>query len=165
MKEGLDMYTQVEKTKENNSKAITNSVMQKKSSNTHTFQFVDNRPEAVTQRKLQEMAKSSPVITLPLQKASAMRGQTIQFVGGLSELPKDLVDIIDQYLGDQTIEDLYNIAIADPTKLDDVIELIKLRKSQWRAPANVFEIIEQASDNAKYIDLLDRQRALLATNR
>ena len=53
------MYTQVEKPKENKSKAVTNTVFQKRSIDESTFQFVDNRPEAVAQRKLQEMANKS----------------------------------------------------------------------------------------------------------
>ena len=52
------MYAQVEKTKENKSSAVANSVCQRKNNMTQGFGFVDNRPEAVTQRKLQEMASS-----------------------------------------------------------------------------------------------------------
>ena len=46
------MYTQVEKSKENKSRAVANSVTQKKSNVKQGFGFVDNRPEALTQRKL-----------------------------------------------------------------------------------------------------------------
>lgn len=47
------MYAQVEKSKENKSSSLANSVAQKKSNAKQGFGFVDNRPEAVTQRKLQ----------------------------------------------------------------------------------------------------------------
>ncbi len=45
------MYEQVEKPKENKSRAVANSVSQKKSSDKQSFGFVDNRSEAVAQRK------------------------------------------------------------------------------------------------------------------
>lgn len=47
------MYEQVEKPKENKSKAIAHSVAQKKSDGEQGFGFVDNRSEVVAQRKLQ----------------------------------------------------------------------------------------------------------------
>ena len=52
------MYAQVEKSKENKSRAVANSVAQKQIGGKSTFQFVDNRPEAIAQRKLQEVANS-----------------------------------------------------------------------------------------------------------
>lgn len=45
------MYEQVEKPKENKSRAVANSVAQKQSSDNSTFKFVDNRQEAVAQRR------------------------------------------------------------------------------------------------------------------
>jgi hypothetical protein len=53
------MYEQVEKPKENKSRSIANSVGQNKSNVKQGFGFVDNRPEAVAQRKLQEMVDNS----------------------------------------------------------------------------------------------------------
>lgn len=50
------MYEQVEKPKENKSRAVANSVTQKKSNVNQSFGFVDNRPEAIVQRKVQELA-------------------------------------------------------------------------------------------------------------
>jgi len=52
------MYEQVENPKENESRAVANSVGQKKSNVKQGFGFVDNRPESVVQGKLQEMAKN-----------------------------------------------------------------------------------------------------------
>ncbi len=49
------MYAQVEKSKENKSRAVVNAIGQKKSKIKQSFGFVDNRPEAATQRKLQDM--------------------------------------------------------------------------------------------------------------
>lgn len=53
------MYKQVEKPKENKNRAIANTVTQKKSSDQHAFGFVDNRPEAIAQRKLRGMIDNS----------------------------------------------------------------------------------------------------------
>lgn len=50
------MYVQVEKSKDNIRRAVANSVVQKKSNGTQGFGFVDNRPNAVEQRKLQVIA-------------------------------------------------------------------------------------------------------------
>ncbi len=50
------MYAQVEKSKENKSRAVRSAVSQKQSSGESTFQFVDNRPEATAQRKQQEVS-------------------------------------------------------------------------------------------------------------
>ena len=56
------MYTKVEKPKENKSKSVANAIGQKKSIGKQGFRFVDNRPEAVAQRKLQEMANNNQII-------------------------------------------------------------------------------------------------------
>lgn len=53
------MYEQVEKPKGNRSRTVANSVAQKKSYVKQGFGFVDNRPEAIAQRKLINMVNSS----------------------------------------------------------------------------------------------------------
>jgi hypothetical protein len=53
------MYAQIEKLKENNSRAVANAVGQKKNNGQQGFGFVDNRPWAVTQRKLQELVDNN----------------------------------------------------------------------------------------------------------
>lgn len=53
------MNTHADKTQENKSQSVANDVSQKKSSSESTFQFIDNRSEAIAQRKLQEMANDS----------------------------------------------------------------------------------------------------------
>ena len=47
------MYAQVEKPKENKSRAVGNSIGQKKSNTKQVLGFVDNRPEAKSQKNLQ----------------------------------------------------------------------------------------------------------------
>lgn len=63
------MYAQNEKQKENRSRAVANSFAHKKSNVKQHFSFVDNRPESVAQRKLQEMTNNAPqvkqLMTLP----------------------------------------------------------------------------------------------------
>lgn len=58
------MYAQVEKPKENKSRAVA----QKQSGGESTFQFADNRPEAVAQRKLKETINTGAI---PLQLRSS----------------------------------------------------------------------------------------------
>lgn len=53
------MNTHADKTQENKNQSVANEVSQKQSSGESVFQFVDNRPEAVAQRKLQRMANNS----------------------------------------------------------------------------------------------------------
>lgn len=54
------MYTKVEKPNESKSKAVANEVSQKQTGNESTFQFVDNRPDGIAQKKLQEMTNINP---------------------------------------------------------------------------------------------------------
>ena len=64
------MNTHADKTQENKSQSVANAVSQKKSSGESTFQFVDNRPETVAQRKLQEVVSNSPQMKLADQLQS-----------------------------------------------------------------------------------------------
>jgi hypothetical protein len=57
------MHTHADKTQENKSQSVANTVPQKQNGGETTFQFVDNRPEAVTQRKSQEIANNSPQVS------------------------------------------------------------------------------------------------------
>lgn len=50
------MYKKVDKQRENKSRAVANSVVQKKNNVKQGCGFVENRPESIRQRKLQEMA-------------------------------------------------------------------------------------------------------------
>ncbi|MDW3210109.1 MAG: hypothetical protein R8N23_09585 [Reichenbachiella sp.] len=49
------MNTHADKTQENKSQSVANQVVQKRNSNKPTFQFIDNRPEAIAQRKMKEI--------------------------------------------------------------------------------------------------------------
>jgi hypothetical protein len=56
------MYAQVEKSKENRKYTTASVASEKQCIGKSTFQFADNRPEAIAQRKLQEMANNSPQV-------------------------------------------------------------------------------------------------------
>jgi len=58
------MNTHAEKTQENKSQSVSAVASRMQGSGEFTFQFVDNRPEAVAQRKLQEMANNS-LLSMP----------------------------------------------------------------------------------------------------
>lgn len=53
------MATHSDKIKENISQSVANTVSQRKINGDSTFQFVDSRHEAISERKLQEMATNS----------------------------------------------------------------------------------------------------------
>lgn len=53
------MNTHADKINQNKSLSAVNAVAQKQNRNESTFQFIDNRPEALAQRKLQEAVKNS----------------------------------------------------------------------------------------------------------
>ena len=57
------MNIHADKTQENESQSVANEAAQKQSSGESTFQFVGNRPEAIAQRKLQEMVNNSPRVS------------------------------------------------------------------------------------------------------
>lgn len=50
------MSTRADKTQEKKSKSAANAVAQRNKSSNSTFQFVDNRPDAIVQKKLRETA-------------------------------------------------------------------------------------------------------------
>jgi len=55
------MNAHADKTQENKRQSVANTVSQKQRNGESTFQFVDNRPEKVAQRKLQEMVNNHTV--------------------------------------------------------------------------------------------------------
>lgn len=57
------MKTCADNTQENKSQSVANAFSQKQHVGESTFQFDDNRPEAVAQWKLREMANSSPQVS------------------------------------------------------------------------------------------------------
>jgi hypothetical protein len=56
------MYERIDKNQENKIRSVANTVYRKKSSGDSTFKYVDNRPEAVAQRKLQNLANHTNIV-------------------------------------------------------------------------------------------------------
>ena len=99
------MNTHTDKTQENKGQSIVNTVAQKQNNNESTLQVVDDRPEAVTQRKLQETANNSPQAkqTAQLQAMadgySAQQEFAIQKKANSTGLPDDLKSGIENLSG------------------------------------------------------------------
>jgi hypothetical protein len=74
------MKAHADKLQENKRPSVASAVSLKQSSNDATFQFVDNRPEAVRQRNLQNMANNSP---------QAKRVAQLQLANGVYRAKKD----------------------------------------------------------------------------
>jgi len=72
------MHTHADKTQENKNQLAAIIVPQKMSSGKSSFQFVDNRPEAIAQRKLQEMANKSPQIKQAAQLQTMANNRSTQ---------------------------------------------------------------------------------------
>lgn len=99
------MNTHADKTQENKSRSVVNTVSQKKNGEESTFQFVDNQPEAIAQRKLQEMAKNSPQAKQAVQlksmadNYSAQQQEPIQKKENNTSLPDNLKSGIENLSG------------------------------------------------------------------
>ncbi len=84
------MHTHSDSKQDNKSELDTSSVSQKQRGDEATFQFTDNRPEAIVQRKLKEVVDNAHINTvqkkledisnnsLPLQAKSSTNNQVIQ---------------------------------------------------------------------------------------
>ncbi|MCX2493009.1 hypothetical protein OQX63_05970 [Pedobacter sp. PF22-3] len=80
------MDTHADKTQENKSQSVASTIAQKQKNVESTFQFVDNRPEAIAQKKLQEMANNHPRV---------MQLRTIQKMANNNKTQvKQFVDVI-----------------------------------------------------------------------
>ena len=80
------MNTRADKTLEKKSRSISNGGSQMQGGGESAFQLVDNRPEAVAQRKLQEIANNSPQVSQPrafqsIANNSPQAKQSIQLQG------------------------------------------------------------------------------------
>ncbi len=71
------MKSHADKIQKQKNQSTTGTVTQRQSAVESTFQFIDNRPEAVAQRKLQEMIGSSPKVS-QLQSLQSMADNSPQ---------------------------------------------------------------------------------------
>jgi hypothetical protein len=84
------MHTHANKTEENKSQSISNGESQMQESGESVLQFVDHRPGAIAQRKLQEMANSSSKVSQlrALQEMANKRSGIIQLNGEKADSKK-----------------------------------------------------------------------------
>ncbi|MBC8755071.1 hypothetical protein H2O64_10335 [Kordia sp. YSTF-M3] len=87
------MNAHAEKINTNKNQSVANTISKKQHTSNSSFQFTDNRPEAVAQLKLQNMMTNIPKVSLTsqLQKNVTFTGKTIQLVNRLTmhSAPKD----------------------------------------------------------------------------
>ncbi|MEX3020896.1 hypothetical protein AB4K05_15005 [Kluyvera sp. STS39-E] len=88
------MYKQLEKNKENKSRAVLNSVAQKKDEGRQAFLHVDNRPEVVAQRQLQEMVGNNYSQQQSIQKKENGEDLPDHLKSGIEDLPDYPIDDI-----------------------------------------------------------------------
>lgn len=95
------MNTHFEKTQKNKSQSAVNSVSQKKNNSNSTFNFVNNRTEAVAQRKLQEVAdnKSKQIAQFQQTSSNNVQIQTVQKKENKTGLPDNLKTGIENLSG------------------------------------------------------------------
>ena len=94
------MYEQVEKPKENKSRAVANTVTQKKSSGQQSFGFVDNRPEVKSQNKLGRYANNDGDQNILQMKAKIIidaTGLNVDRDGDLKHLDTDIPNMGNVY--------------------------------------------------------------------
>lgn len=87
------MHTHANKIQENKSQSVANAVAQKQSDSGAIFQFIDNRPESIAQRKLQEITNNSYKVS-PLRVGQEKRAfapnkysRTVQLTKNAEEMP------------------------------------------------------------------------------
>jgi hypothetical protein len=71
------MNTQADKTQDNKGQSVAGEISQMQKSGEATFQLSDNRPEAIAQRKLQEMVNGSPQVK-QLRAGQEMANNSLQ---------------------------------------------------------------------------------------
>jgi len=118
------MNTHTDKTQDNKSKSVANEISKRQSGGESIFQFVDNRPEAIAQRKLQEMANNSPQVKRAAQlqamanNDSAQQQQPIQKKENNTELPNNSKSGIENFSGYSMDYVKGNVQINDDGSLE-----------------------------------------------
>jgi hypothetical protein len=115
------MYTQADKNQEN--KAADNAVAQKQNSSKQGSKLTDNRPEAVAQRKLQEIANNSPQVKQlkAYQQMADSRSAVAQRLGIEGEEPLQAKSVDDKEAGKSSFPGIKaGIEALSGTSLDNV---------------------------------------------
>jgi hypothetical protein len=85
------MNTHADKTSENKSQAVANSLSKQQCNSESAFHFVGNRPVAIAQRKLQEMANNSPRVA-QLKALQEMANNASKVIQRRPTLPTQIED-------------------------------------------------------------------------
>ncbi len=89
------MYAQIEKPKENKSRAVANSVGQKKSNMMRSFGFVDNRPKAKKNEAIALQCVTSSVQKSTSATKQYNRTPTTIISEGVSKVPEGTLQLVD----------------------------------------------------------------------
>lgn len=142
------MNTHEDKAQENKSQSVAKILSQKKSNSESTFQFVDNRPEGIALRKLQEMANnSSNLIQRKIQLAEKNYGTQ----------ENSLSELMDQLQGNPIIESIANGVLPNlHQSIDQVVKEFDFQNRKFDnidtlAIAIAKELVENDSDVGKAI--------------
>lgn len=99
------MYEQVEKSKENKSKAISNTIGQTKNNVKKSFSFSSNRRKAVTQRKQREISNGHTVKQKIIQQ-KGVKAELIDAENKFDDFEEETSNI--NWLRDEVSNDIYN---------------------------------------------------------
>jgi hypothetical protein len=174
------MHTHADKIQENKSHSVANAVSQKHIGGESAFQFVDNRPEAIAQRKLQDIAINSHQV-MRLKAMQEMVNSTPQhtiqrrlIIGG-TKITQDSVPI---HGLPSVVNDVYRQMLSNGQVTGDAALLadlqanedaIKRQLTKWTennpgsggASAKSHPDFGRKQQNRSYTNLYDLARALL----
>ena len=149
------MSTQADKTQENRSQSVSNSEQLTRSGGESALQFVDNRPAAIAQRKLQEMANNSPQVTQhkTLQEIANSKRLPIQMKGdNWGKLQSKVVGtkgkIAEQLDQAGTDESVHDEAVSETFRK-------RLSGGDWE-DANSYELVPENGKFVKKLKLDER---------
>jgi hypothetical protein len=150
------MNTHADKSQEHKSQSVSNTESQMQRGGEATFQFVDNRPEAVAQRKLQEMANNSArVIQLKAFQYMANNSQQSKQVAQLAtiEEAQTFSDMMqpNETLGvskDEVLEETQILDVEDlESQVNQLMKNAAIAKDDFIVMMN--RVIEKSGDKAK----------------
>ncbi len=122
------MKTHTDKTLENKRSSVSAVDSHMQSSGKSTFQFVDDRPEAVTQRKLQEMANRS-------SKATQLKAIQVMTNNKQKAMKLDLgSNVIQAKFDDQDLDKMREVAEGDQTLTNILEEVLAIHN---RMPGDI----------------------------
>lgn len=137
------MKTYADKTKESKSQSMANAFFQKRAGGQSAFQFVDNRPEALSQRKLQEMADNYTSQQHPIEKEENKTGLPDNLKSGIENLSGYSMDDVKVYYNSSKPAQLQAHAYAQGTD-------IHLASGQEKhLPHEVWHVVQQKQGRAK----------------